>query len=433
LLNQKPYEISAVEEKSGTLKSSVLTNGKKAPVSSELTTNGEQKPSKHGKSSNHHHLYSKSKASKLPAAAAPKVDEQKSQKDMSRSFSLNDLIETETGGATSSGGDANEKTLVLSIPSRPNLIKTKTVNKSSPILNEQAKPPNLLQDEMTTTTTATSSLFYSLNHYSEDSRKNFFSHLIQTKVGAAPPPPPPAPPLPQSFAFASVPPAPPPATSTAAAAVDSSSSDLMTQNIIQQYKQKQAPKQRLEIDILPSHLNSSKNKLLIASSFGKIRVVDLFSYKIQKDELKNLLINGICMPKRAASYEHENEILYAMTNGEMIEKEDMLNVSNSVIIVTRRELKVLKKEESNQNEDYVFVNPSGVCYDAFENLYICDSGCNRVKVLDRNLVLLSVIECASSENDRLSQPKSVTSHENTLFVCDSNNHRICAYTILDEG
>lgn len=107
--------------------------------------------------------------------------------------------------------------------------------------------------------------------------------------------------------------------------------------------------------------------------------MDLFSYKIQKDELKNLLINGICMPKKKV-VDSENEILYAVTNGEMSDKEDMLNVSNSTIIVTRRELKVLKKEDNNMNDDYVFLNPSGVCYDDFENLYICDSGYNRVKV-----------------------------------------------------
>lgn len=121
--------------------------------------------------------------------------------------------------------------------------------------------------------------------------------------------------------------------------------------------------------------------------------MDLFSYKIQKDELKNLLINGICMPKRKGSNglapamdtsslgsSGENEILYAVTNGEMNDKDDVLNVSNSTIIVTRRELKVLKKEDSNSNDDYVFLNPSGVCYDDHENLYICDSGFNRVKV-----------------------------------------------------
>lgn len=116
-------------------------------------------------------------------------------------------------------------------------------------------------------------------------------------------------------------------------------------------------------------------------------MVDLFSYKIQKDELKNLLINGICMPRKkniaqggGAGADSENEILYAVTNGEMNEKEDLLNVSNSTIIVTRRELKVLKKEDNNMNDDYVFLNPSGVCFDAYDNLYICDSGFNRVKV-----------------------------------------------------
>jgi hypothetical protein len=40
---------------------------------------------------------------------------------------------------------------------------------------------------------------------------------------------------------------------------------------LEYYLSKKVPKQRLEIDILPSHLSSSQNKLLIASSFGKIR------------------------------------------------------------------------------------------------------------------------------------------------------------------
>lgn len=138
------------------------------------------------------------------------------------------------------------------------------------------------------------------------------------------------------------------------------------------------------------------------------------------------------MPRRKSA-EYENEILYAVTNGEMNEKDDLLNVSNSTIIVTRRELKVLKKEENNQNDDYVFLNPSGVCFDNHDNLYICDSGFNRVKVLDKNLLLLNVINSASNKQDFLAQPKSVTTHENTLYVCDSANHRIVAYHILDEG
>lgn len=61
---------------------------------------------------------------------------------------------------------------------------------------------------------------------------------------------------------------------------------------MEKYKEKMSPKERLEIDILPSFLNFSNNKLLVASSAGKIRVIDLVNFKIQKDELKNILING---------------------------------------------------------------------------------------------------------------------------------------------
>lgn len=203
-------------------------------------------------------------------------------------------------------------------------------------------------------------------------------------------------------------------------------------NKIENFKPKNNPKQRLEIDILPSHLSCSNNKLLISSSFGKIRVIDLFSYKIQKDELKNLLINGICMPKRS-NPELDNEILYAVTNGQMNEQEDVLNISNSAIVVTKRELKVLKMEEDNLNDDYVFLNPSGICYDSYENLYICDSGFNRVKVLDKNLKINCIIETASNAQDKLSQPKSISTQDDVLFICDSANHRIVSYFILDQG
>ena len=201
--------------------------------------------------------------------------------------------------------------------------------------------------------------------------------------------------------------------------------------IMEYFKTKQSPKQRLEIDIVPSHLTSSKNKLLIASSFGKIRVIDLFSYKIQKDELKNILINGICMPKNFQ--DPNNDILYGVTNGEMSKQTDLLDVSNAVIIVTKTELKVLKKDDENQNDDYSFQNPSGICFDQHENIYICDSGNNRVKVLNKSLSLVHTIQSASNQFDLLSQPKCVTTHNDLLYVCDSANHRIVSYFILNNG
>jgi hypothetical protein len=44
-----------------------------------------------------------------------------------------------------------------------------------------------------------------------------------------------------------------------------------TESLLDQYRLKRAPRQRLEIDILPSHLSCARNKLIIASSYGKIR------------------------------------------------------------------------------------------------------------------------------------------------------------------
>ncbi len=172
-------------------------------------------------------------------------------------------------------------------------------------------------------------------------------------------------------------------------------------------------------------------------------MIDLFSYKIQKDELKNLLINGICLPKRRTQ-DPEKEILYALTNGELVDQVDYLNVSNSAIIVTKNELKVLKKEDcsigsssannnSAYNDDYLFSKPSGICFDNYNNLYICDSGNNRVKVLNSSLNLTKLIDFATNPQDRLSQPKSVCMEDDVLYVCDSGNHRIVTYHVLSEG
>ena len=224
---------------------------------------------------------------------------------------------------------------------------------------------------------------------------------------------------------------------------------------------KQGPKQRLEIDITPSHLNFANNRLLIASAQGKIRVIDLFSYKIQKDELKNMLINGICMSRDGAcavngdadtggggggggaatnsneggvDNEHDNDVLYTVANGVMAKHEDALNLSNSIVVVTKSELKVLRKDEQNaHNDDYAFASPTGLCLDVYDNIYICDTGNNRVKVLDKSFSLINLIETASSSTDALNEPRSVATCDHTLFVCDSGNHRLVAYEIMSAG
>lgn len=153
---------------------------------------------------------------------------------------------------------------------------------------------------------------------------------------------------------------------------------------------------------------------------------------MHKDELKNVLINGICMPKSAVSNQ-DTDLLYAVANGQMNPSDDVLNVSNSVMIVTKRELKVLKVDGGNPKDDYVFSNPSGICYDVNDNLYVCDSGFNRVKVFDKNMVVIKIIDAATNAQDPLSQPKSVSTYRDRLFVCDSANHRIVVYEIIDQG
>ncbi len=200
---------------------------------------------------------------------------------------------------------------------------------------------------------------------------------------------------------------------------------------IEKYRDKIEPVERLELDIVPSYIRYTNNKLLVASSNAQIRIYDLKTNKIEKDEIKNVLITSICMPLIK-----NNEILFAITNGEVKQDNDEQNLSNSVIIVTKNELKVLKKDNDlNSNDDYNFLNPCGICFDKFNNLYICDSGNNRIKVLDLNLILVETIETATNLNDYLNQPKSlcICNEKSILFVCDSGNHRILSFDILNNG
>lgn len=399
------------------------------------------KPSKNGKRHHHHHHHHKTN--------------EKINKDMSRSLSLNDLIDD------LNNPDNEQKNQLMS------KLKAAARKDSGDLkLNEILNTLNTIRAGSAAgrPTSSTSQIGSGQNLSEKASNKNKATSFL-----AAGSPPPPPPPIPANLFGNS--------SSTEVRRiqkqqqvvsilknscsvsgekcnVNKSSSEKysMSEKLLELYRNKKTPKQRLEIDIPPSYLCCSKNKLLIASSYGKIRVIDLFSYKIQKDELKNLLINGICMPVRTSGVGSssrsipeisEREILYACTNSELPDQNDYLNVNNSVIIVTKNELKVLKKDNksddqesspggksTNNNDDYLFLKPSGVCFDQSDYLYICDSGYNRVKVLDAQLSLAKLIEWASGPNDRLNQPRSVCVLDNVLYVCDSGNHRVISYDII---
>jgi hypothetical protein len=200
---------------------------------------------------------------------------------------------------------------------------------------------------------------------------------------------------------------------------------------IDAYQLKSTPNERLDIDIEPSFIRVLNNKLLVASSKGIIRIYDLLTNKIEKDEIQNVIMSSICLP-----FNKQNDILFAITVGEVEPENDEYSLSNSVIIVTKKELKVLKKDsELTSNDDYNFNNPSGILFDKFNNLFICDSGFNRVKILDQNYILTETIETAANLNDHLNTPNSLCiCHEKSLlFICDSGNHRIIAYDMLNFG
>ena len=330
-----------------------------------------------------------------------------------RSVSLNDLLDADND--LSHLNKPNSISIVKTVNIKSNSIKKKA--KTCGNTNENTNSTNnlLIINEKIKTSSVSNQPFY-LPHRKQSKQQLNSPHSPHSHKSLSP--------------------VQPPVAVAKKSILKNSESNNMQKNLLSQdifkrmdkYKEKHVPKERLEIDILPSYLNFANNKLLIASSLGKIRIIDLFSYKIQKDELKSIVINGICKPKSA-----DSDTYYAVSNGEMNSRDDELNVSNSIIIVTKSELKVLKKNSSSDNDNYMFSNPSGLCYDMFDNLYVCDSGNNRIKVLDRGLAPKSVIEAASGPDDRLSQPESVATLKNVLFVCDSANHRIVSYFILNGG
>ena len=85
----------------------------------------------------------------------------------------------------------------------------------------------------------------------------------------------------------------------------------------------------------------------------------------------------------------------------------------------------------NEWECGALCEPADIDVDQNGNVYILDTGNNRIVVLDSVLDLKSTINCGATDNDgntiALNKAKGITVTTDTIYVCDTENHRILLY------
>ena len=73
---------------------------------------------------------------------------------------------------------------------------------------------------------------------------------------------------------------------------------------------------------------------------------------------------------------------------------------------------------------------SGITFDLKGNVWVTDTGSNKVLKLSQDGRLLQTIDHAGSKSDHFNHPLGVSvSPEGLVYICDSGNHRV---TVHDE-
>lgn len=212
-------------------------------------------------------------------------------KDSSKSFSLNDLLNAANKDMIQK---ENKSKYEFSSPFFFNNIKKKqNVIKSTPILNNDKTTKNLMCDQQIENESKNKLKYNKQHAMNENPKKNINKSLDHSlnQVGS------------QSVSKIDLPMSKKSMTSLGSksdrnfekikskskVSINSSSApgQKSTRNL-ENCIPKKSPKQRLEIDIVPSHLSFSNNNLLISSSYGKIRGKFKFFLKKKIYKLKIL-------------------------------------------------------------------------------------------------------------------------------------------------
>lgn len=74
-----------------------------------------------------------------------------------------------------------------------------------------------------------------------------------------------------------------------------------------------------------------------------------------------------------------------------------------------------------------FSSPSDIFVDENDNVYIADSGNNRIVILNRNFEHVRTVDgVAENENSGLSSPMGVFAQDGIVYICDTGNARVMA-------
>jgi streptogramin lyase len=91
-------------------------------------------------------------------------------------------------------------------------------------------------------------------------------------------------------------------------------------------------------------------------------------------------------------------------------------------------IKSIGSAKSSGNGTGQFNNPRGIAVDYAENVYVADSGNNRVEKFDRHLNYLAQWGGFGTGDYHFDKPVAITAdHSNNIYVSDLNNHRIMKF------
>lgn len=111
---------------------------------------------------------------------------------------------------------------------------------------------------------------------------------------------------------------------------------------------------------------------------------------------------------------------------------------NSIIFAdwsTRRIVKYVDGAVTAQSAYAFDGNPTGICLDSSGNIYVSDSGSDRIVIFDSNLNQKSSFGSSGTGNGEFDKPAGLcfSQNEEVLFVADSGNYRVQKFNVSVNG